>query len=567
MHQKRNLALLIGMVSCAALSACSGGTENSNPGELVILDDTQIVDTIDIPQLVDATDNPVVVGSAELPASDDATSIPVLVDMTELPPSNDTASVPLCLSHLNGVNYCVDHTSRLFSAMGRDGLGLWSFVLPGDNDQNAIVEVLAVDDGVAIIADKESDSVEDEHTFENKRYEVSLFSVGGAFIDTRHLLQIPDKNVFVAICSNESVDDCTSSLATHQFTNNGSWEYHYQQFLGNVISTDIINTGNYELLLDNLSDFWGTKHFKYGGQALSEFYEAVGDQLVVSHDITDSDIPADWLENFASRVDLYELELCPGGGSIIRFPHNPSMTLYQDCKYLDWTVSGEYSSKSAHRTSDLHYDNLTITRNDASFSMTGGYSFTFGGLFGSNSFSTEYFLNATNERSTEVKQHSYSSSYSSSIEGGGMDGWPVVLEDGRRGQYVDKGRAGSWSSVTCRLTDSAFANTPISVSAMRGWSVTGRTILLSDGSYVPPNEPIVFERTNPGNQVSAHTETFVDYYPKPYYTGGRMSFAAEDGSSLVVSPYTTQYSPLAEVSLYTGGNESPLFTTYMDFRP
>ncbi len=546
MDKLKNINQNILLCACFALSACSAS--NDEPA------------TTAIPELTGApnvADTPI--------TQEDTGSEQVAEPAPEQSNNTESLGPPLCLSHPNGIVYCVDHNNRRFSATQSDNAEWWAFTLPGDNNRNAVIAILAVEDKVAIIADKTPDAEQAEKEFENNRFEVSLFEPHGDFIDTRQLLKVPSENAFVAICSNESTDNCIQSLATHQFTKYDSWQYEHALPLIETYSTKAINANNFDTLIRDLPDFWGTDHFGYIGAELSKFKSAVKDQLVVSLDITQDDIPADWLRKYSDRTDLYTLKLCPDGGSIILFEHNPRATLFKNCNYLDWTVNGEISSKAAHRTSDFRYKNIHVTSTDAEHAMNGGYSFTGGGLYGSNSFSTSYLLSSTTERRTEVKGLSFGSSYGSDSRGSN-DGWRVVLADGRTGTFIDKGHYFSKSSVGFWLKDSVFSNIPINVSARRETSVIRESIRLSDGSYVPANEEITYTLIDPGDGRREQTSTFHDIVSPPYFTSGTTTFTAEDGSALIITPYFEHHTPLAKVNLYGADHESPQVTTYMDYR-
>lgn len=496
---------------------------------------------------------------------EDTGSEQVIEKISEPGINTESARPPLCLTHPNGIVYCVDHNNRRFSATHIDNTEWWAFVLPGNNSSNAVIAILAVQDKIAIIADKTPGAVKAENEFENERYEVSLFESHGAFIDTRHLLKIPSENAFVAICSDESTDTCVTSLATHQFSQYDSWQYEHPLPLVDEYSTQAINANNFELLIDNLHDFWGTEHFHYIGAELGEFYKAVEGQMVVSLEARQEDIPTHWLEKYSDSVDLYKIELCPDGGSVITFDFNPWARLFKDCQYLDWTVNGEISTKAAHRTSDFHYKTIAVTRTNAEHAMDGGYTFIGGGLYGSNSFSTRYFLSTTAERRTEVTGLSYSSRYGSDSRGS-IDGWRVVLADGRTGNFVDKGSYFSQSEVSYWMKDSFFSNISMKVSAKRKTSLNRRSIKLSDGSYVPANRVITYTLIDPGDGRSGLTTSFDNILAPPYFTDGTTTFAAEDGSTLVITPYFQHHTPLAKVNLRGGEKELPQVTTYMDYR-
>jgi len=89
-----------------------------------------------------------------------------------------------------GVRFCVNPETRLFSATTADGNLWWSFVLPGDNRSNEIEAVFEYDNQIGLLADTMPElNTNNSPDSKINPYEVSLFYRGGEFISTTPLIQ------------------------------------------------------------------------------------------------------------------------------------------------------------------------------------------------------------------------------------------------------------------------------------------------------------------------------------------------------------------------------------------
>jgi len=542
-HKKQFIALSI----CALFfSGCSGSSETTPSTQVIqVGSNNNATPQASIPGSLIDTEQSVVQGApvtALDPVSVDNTNVesdattidssanaePTLVQDPLIsmpdPVFGDTASIndnlmpgSTCdgLLHPNGVTYCVDESTRRFSATLADGSVWWSFVLPGDNANNLVVAIIPINDNVALIANKAPNTPENSLYVENERFEISFFEPAGRFIDTRRLLPVPSNGRFVAVCGDS--DRCSTGLGTHEFDRNpDSDEWSLVRFVinsspvsGSTITAD--NIGALVEILDEISD----------GQTLVSPLNNRSAEVTASLDsllqiANSSPSPA---------VRTYE---CPLSGTVER-------------------VGSDGSSQSRY---------VTPAGN---------------GLVSTSSFNMSQFSQSTSERTLSVSDFEYASS-----TGGGsvpsqnppFNGWPGVTPDGRTGIVRTSIDSTRFTNLSYAFEDSRFAEDSIRVDITLEDTQQSASFELDEGGLLPEQD-ITLLLTAPDDVSQLDVEFQLreadscDIVCGRGWSGGSISISAGDGSRAVIT-LEGDNSALGRLQVFTDSGSLPAQSLLID---
>ena len=568
---------VIPFVVCAGFfSGCSSSNDSAaidsvaevNAGDAIVEIDPNSVDasinpqgSIEIEPVVEV--EPVVAVEPVVP-QEPPSSVMDSLDNTEAPGAADLLPSASCdgLLHPNGLTYCVDESTRLFSATQADGTVLFSFVLPGDNSNNQIIAIVPINDNVALIANKAPGIPENPLYIENDRFEISFFEPGGRFIDTHRLLLVPFNGRYVAICGDS--ERCVEGLGTHEFDRNpDSDEWSLVRFVINSapVSDAVITADNFGQLIeiiDEISD----------GQPLVQPIRDRVDEVTAGLDSL-MQLPT------ATESAALTLHECPLGGTTQRVGNDTSTQNifdYSLCQFPAFRLNGILDVVSSQGTSTT-YDQLELLEGDTETVASGAFVTSGGGgLFATTSFNLSDFVRSTSERTLAISEFEYfrtrgsSTSSFQSFPPNAFNGWSGVTPDGRTGTVRSSGTSTNALNLSYSIEDSSFAEIPLFVS-IRLEDIRERLWFELDEGGVITDQDITILLTTPDGSsqfdVMFEFRDGCDDVCGRGWSGGDISVLPRINSRLQISPVGGG-SALGRLNVFTDSGPLPAQSVLID---
>lgn len=469
------------------------------------------------------------------------------------------------LVHPNGQTYCVA-ADRTFAAYLADGTLWWSFLLPGENASNRILDVVAIGDNVALIAELTDES-------ENQQLEMSLFEQGGEFVDTRDLLPLPETDQFVSICSN--ADLCTTTLATHVLERNPltlDWRFDRNFEHEFPLGSSAVNEANFHLLLDSFRGLVNQSYFWTISGLRSEFHDLVATDFTVVSD-PDRTLVAKmygmteaYPETFEIADNAFTLSSCPHGGFYLNIHGYEVRSVYDQCQWQDWTLHGSYTSFSAHQSSSTSFVGFSVEREGTMRRLTASrLDSGSNGFNGGLTVTAEQYSRESIHRTTRVTNLDDRFQWAADRGGTGLSGYSGTTQDGRTGYYNFDGADLGSLEVSYQVIDSLFNNTPIDVSVSLERRYEYHQFWVAGSAL--PNQTILLTLMTPSGVEIDRTftiETRDDTAEYPFWTSGDITFVAQDDSRMVITQLRNQLSTLGRLQLFSPGNDNPSFESYVN---